>query len=348
MSDPAQTLAGPVHIGRVAMITPVGLSAPASCAAMRAGLSRLQDLAIFHPTSDPLIGAFVEAADSADAEIHVHLLAVCIRELTANWSAADIAEATWFLCLSEPDRVGRPARIDRWILPRLETRLGWSFPRGQVWLIESGRTSVMRGVREAREHLMRGDATRCVVAGVESAVDETSVAELYKTRRLKTSQNPDGLHPGEAAAAVEIRPDPHPSELDVRVTGLGFAVEPNPIGSDGPIKGDGLTSAMRSALAEAQLDIGDLDWRLSDVTGEQYYFREASLAVSRLLRRHKDGFPLWHCADAIGDVGAAVGAVLLGMAAMALRKGYAPGPNLVCHTSADKGLRAAAIIQAGG
>jgi 3-oxoacyl-[acyl-carrier-protein] synthase-1 len=345
---PTDTRTRAVYIGRVAMITPVGLSAPTSCAAMRAGISRLQDLGIFHPTSEPLVGAYVEAADSADAEIHVHLLTVCLRELTVDWSPADIAETAWFLCLSDPRRVGRPARIERWLLPKLESRLGWSLPTDRVWVIQAGRTAVLRGLREARQLLTRGGVGRCVVAGVESGVDETSVAWLYKTHRLKTPENPDGLHPGEAAAAAEILATPLASGLDVRVTGLGFGVEPNPIGSDLPCRADGLTEAVRSALAEAQLDIGDLDGRLSDVTGEQYYFRETSLVVGRLLRRHKDGFPLWHCADAIGDVGAAVGAVLLGMAATALRKGYAPGPNLICQTSADNGGRAAAIVQAGG
>ena len=336
-----------MYIGRVAMITPVGLNAPASCAAMRAGISRLQDLPIFHPTSEPLIGAYVEEADWADTEIHVHLMAQCMRELTLGWSTQDRADAAWFFCLSDPGRVGRPPRIDRWLLPFLERRLGWSLPTDRVWIIQQGRTSVFRGLAEARQLMTRQGVSRCVVAGVESAVDETSVSWLYKTRRLKTPENPDGLYPGEAAAAAEIFAVPQRSVDDVRITGLGFGEEPNPIGTSRPCRADGLTAAVRAALAEAQLDFGDLDGRISDVTGEQYYFREASLVLSRLLRRHKNSFPLWHCADAIGDVGATVGAVLLGLAATALRKGYAPGPNLICQTSAESGERAAAIVQAG-
>jgi 3-oxoacyl-[acyl-carrier-protein] synthase-1 len=312
---------------------------------MRAGISRLQDLAIYHPTSEALVGAFVEAADSATTEIHVHLLVESIRELTTDWTPGQVEETAWFLCLSERGRVGRPPRIERWIVPELEERLGWSFPHQRVWLIHSGRTGVFRALREARTLLTRGEVVRCVVAGVESGVDETSVAELYRTRRLKTSRNPDGFYPGEAGAAVEILAAPNGSESDVQVSGLGFGVEPNPIGSEAPLRADGLTAAARTALGEAELEMGDLDWRLSDVTGEQYYFREASLVVTRLLRKHKDGFPLWHPADAIGDVGAAVGAVLLGMAAAAFRKGYAPGPLVLCQTSADSGDRAVAIVR---
>jgi len=329
------------------MITPVGLTAPASCAAMRAGISRLQDLTIFHPDREPLIGAYVEAADFADAEIHVHLLASCLQELTADWQVDRIAESGWFFGLSEPGRVGRPARIDRWLVPELERRLGWSLPPNRVWIVQAGRTSVLRAVAAARKLLAERAVRRCVIAGVESDVDETSVAELYKTRRLKTTENPDGLYPGEAAAAVEILSSPSGSAADVRITGLGFGMEPHPIGAVQPCRADGLTAAVRSALAEARLDFADLDGRISDVTGEQYYFREAGLVVSRLLRQHKDGFPLWHSADAIGDVGAAVGAVLLGVAATALQKGYAPGPNLICQTGADSGTRAVAIVQAG-
>jgi 3-oxoacyl-[acyl-carrier-protein] synthase-1 len=113
-----------------------------------------------------------------------------------------------------------------------------------------------------------------------------------------------------------------------------------------PILADGLVKAVKQALAEAGRDIGDLDLRLSDVNGEQYYFKETALTLARILRVHKEGFPIWHPADSIGDVGAAVGAVLLAIGATAFRKGYAPCRYAVCQTSSDFGRRAAAILEA--
>ena len=68
---------------------------------------------------------------------------------------------------------------------------------------------------------------------------------------------------------------------------------------------------MRAALAEAGCGLEQMDYRLTDISGEQYYFKEASLTLSRNLRVLKPKFDLWHPADCIGECGAAIGPALL-------------------------------------
>ncbi|MGE8312640.1 MAG: hypothetical protein ACN6QR_24145, partial [Pseudomonas protegens] len=87
-----------------------------------------------------------------------------------------------------------------------------------------------------------------------------------------------------------------------------------------------------------------MDYRLTDISGEQYYFKEASLALSRTLRVRKEFFHLWHPADCIGEVGAAIGPTMLAVALAASRKGYGDGPNILCHLGNDAGQRAAALL----
>ncbi|MBF3170973.1 hypothetical protein HKT40_24410, partial [Pseudomonas aeruginosa] len=106
----------------------------------------------------------------------------------------------------------------------------------------------------------------------------------------------------------------------------------------------GLSQAVRAALAEAGCGLEQMDYRLTDISGEQYYFKEASLTLSRNLRVLKPKFDLWHPADCIGECGAAIGPALLAVALAASRKGYGDGPNVFCHLGNDAGERAAALL----
>ena len=91
----------------------------------------------------------------------------------------------------------------------------------------------------------------------------------------------------------------------------------------------------------------ELDFRNTDISGEQYYFKEASLALSRTLRQPKAEFDLWHPAEAIGESGAAVGLAVLIDSHAACQKGYAPGPGILTHFANDTGERAAAVLRYG-
>jgi 3-oxoacyl-[acyl-carrier-protein] synthase-1 len=92
------------------------------------------------------------------------------------------------------------------------------------------------------------------------------------------------------------------------------------------------------------LTMADMDYRICDVNGEQYGFKEASLALARTLRARKERFEMWHPADSIGTVGSATLPCHLGIALIAGRKGYAPGKRVLCHVGNDSGERAAVIL----
>jgi len=110
--------------------------------------------------------------------------------------------------------------------------------------------------------------------------------------------------------------------------------------------GVGMTEATRQALSEAQLGFHEIDWRLSDVTGELYGFKELPLAEARLMKVvRKQAQPLWHWSEAIGDSGSAAGVVQLVAADTAFRKDYAPGERMICLTGSVPGDRAAVILR---
>ena len=82
------------------------------------------------------------------------------------------------------------------------------------------------------------------------------------------------------------------------------------------------------------------------MNGEQYRFKEAALAVTRLLRDRKVLLSLWHPADCIGEVGAATVPGMLAMSVHGARKDYLPGPLFLGHIGNDDDKRAAFVTQA--
>ena len=102
---------------------------------------------------------------------------------------------------------------------------------------------------------------------------------------------------------------------------------------------------MRTALDEAGLDFAEVSYRISDLGGEQYYFKEAALAVAHLLRGPHDVPDLWHPADGFGYTGAAAIPLMLGVSLTAGRKAYAPGPIVLAQASHDDGWRAAMLLR---
>ena len=65
---------------------------------------------------------------------------------------------------------------------------------------------------------------------------------------------------------------------------------------------------------------------------------------SKKQKERKEEFDIWLPVDCIGEVGAAIVPVILGMALAAAKKGYAPGNGVLCHFGNDDGQRAAMFL----
>jgi 3-oxoacyl-[acyl-carrier-protein] synthase I len=183
-----------------------------------------------------------------------------------------------------------------------------------------------------------------VVAGVDSLLVGLTLNAYNKAGRLLTEANSNGFIPGEAAASVLVGPSSVPGPR-LTCRGLGYGSEPAPILSEEPLRADGLREAIINAFQDASATWEDIDYRITDANGEQYWFKEASLALTRTMRIRKVEMDLWHPADCVGEIGAAVVPCVLGVALYADRKCYAPGPGVLCHFSADGPERGVLVLQ---
>lgn len=274
----------------------------------------------------------------------VKMLSLALQECLDSGPRLDPASTPLILGVAEPTRPGRIDGLDDALMPEVEAELGVRFHRSST-VIAGGRVSAVQGLGRARDQLTAREVDKVIVAGVDGLLTASALAALEARDRLLTSQNSDGFIPGEAAAAAVVelaRPSQDPQLLCV---GLGFGTEPASVeAEDRPLRADGLVQAIRGALAEVGATLAATDFRITDVSGEQYAFKEAALALSRILRERKEEYDIWHPADCIGELGAAIGPAVLGVTHAATAKAYAPGNNVLAHFGNDDGRRAAAIL----
>lgn len=337
-----------MFIESTGMVCSVGLSAESACAAMRAGIANFQELPYLDNRGEPIIGAMVPglAPNLRRRERLGTLLAMAVADCLRDKVIEPLAQIPLLVGLAEPDRPGGGAGLGKEIIVQLIENVGGRFHPQFSRTIASGHTSGFEGLGVARELFKNSEVSTCLVCGVDSYINASSLLWLDRHQRLKTNGNSDGVIPGEAAAAVLVRREESIGEgAQIRLEGLGFAKEKATPLNEEPMIGLGLAQATRSALDEAGLQYHQIDLRISDVTGESYGFREQALVEGRLLRVRKEEMPIWHSADSCGDIGAAAGLSELVMAFHAIKKNYVPGVPIVCFTSALPGDRAVAIVR---
>jgi 3-oxoacyl-[acyl-carrier-protein] synthase-1 len=328
------------------MVCPVGLKAPAACAAMRGGIANFRALDYWDNAAEPIIGAFVPGLEGLKHhERLIEMLTTAVAECLMQDPDREFDGIPIFVGLSEPERPGSSS-MGHSVIPTLEGKLGVRFHPTLSRLVQSGHTAVFEALVMARKLLDEARVRACLICAGDSYLSARSLNWLDQHARLKTADNSDGVIPGEAAAAILVHNKLNSADqISVEVVGLGFANESAHVLSEEPLFAHGLTAATRMALAEASIDMHLVDFRISDVTGESYGFKEQSLTLSRCMKVRRERQPLWHCSDSIGDTGAAAGACELVVGFTSFLKGYAPGPCALCFTSSVGGARASAVLR---
>lgn len=333
----------PLSIMSTGLVTSVGLSAPAACAAIRTGVTNPCETAFMDREGERIMGHEVPLEQPWRGRTRlVKMAALAIAECLNDCPAHEFGRIPLLLCVAEQDRPGRLEDLDTDLFPQIQQELGFEFAPGSM-LVPRGRVSVGIALARAREIFDQKRAPLVLIAATDSLLSAPTLEAYAHEGRLLTAENSDGFMPGEGAGALLVGPVTIAGKLTC--SGIGFATEDASIGAGQPLRGDGLAGAIKSALADSGRQMHELDFRVTDVSGEQYYFKEAALGVSRLLRVRKTGFDIWHPAECTGETGAAAGVTVIAVAEAASRKGYARGDNILCHFSNDAGQRAAAVLE---
>jgi 3-oxoacyl-[acyl-carrier-protein] synthase-1 len=217
--------------------------------------------------------------------------------------------------------------------------------RARSLIVAKGRASALLALEHALETLQTDPSAAVVVGGVDTYLDLRLLATLDAEKRILGPRVMDGFIPGEGAAFYLLSGEEVPKSRNGRnVVVLGAASFMDPAhryGSEAA-RGEGLASAL-DALRQMSSAAAPIGATFAGFNGES--FDTKLWGVARL--RHDDFFSkemiIDHPADKFGDTGAAVGAILMVLAARALVSGTRSGPALVWAAS-DQESRGCAVV----
>ena len=324
------------------LVTSDGLSGPAACAAIRAKLANPTETRFVDRDGEWIMAHEVPLEQPWRGRTKLaKMAAMAIDDCIGPLGPAQRQGLPLILCVAEQARPGRLEGLEDELFLEIEAELGVHFAQESL-VVPQGRVGVPVALAQARKMVYEKGAPAVLIAAVDSLLSWPTLSVYERSSRLLTATNSNGFMPGEGAGAMLVgRPG---GGAELLCTGLGFGVERAHIDSEEPLRADGLAAAFKQALADAGCALNELDFRITDVSGEQFYFKEAALALSRTMRQRREEFDFWHPAVCIGEAGAACGAAIVAVADAACRKSYAPGRGILCHMGTDGGRRAAMVM----
>jgi 3-oxoacyl-[acyl-carrier-protein] synthase-1 len=330
--------------------TPLGLTAPSSAAAVRAGVGQLREHPFmvdgrgepFYVCMDPTI------ASTSREDRLVALATSAITEVIGQIPHAPTHPLPIFLGLPEPSPGFGPQHVQR-VGQRIAgglvehcAPLVFPFPDGQA----SALVALARAVRAVRDRQFY-----CVVVGgVDSWIDADLLESLDDEARNLAQGHRWGFPPGEGAAMLAVCSPGFAKQYQLRrlgwVASVAVTNEANRARTQTINTGEGLGQAMREAAAEAGARVTDL---YGDIDGDR--FREHELSYA-LLRAPAAGLPerIDYVAPATswGSTGAATGTMLAMLPLLHHARGVPLGPWPMVWCGSDNGRRAAAVFHLEG
>jgi 3-oxoacyl-[acyl-carrier-protein] synthase-1 len=329
------------------MISAVGHNAQQTCASLRAGITRLTELeGIVDRYSEPVIISQIQSLGSIDqpAERTKQVTIRTFTEVLSSISTQDInrRRTTLSVLLKEEERPGNLFQMDG-LLESIVSDTGLP-PSTSVTLYPHGNAAGMKALADAQRRIKHDPQAIEFIWGIDSLLAIQTLAYLERSERLKAPSCPRGVIPGEASVCLVLQGEETAISRGLktycRIEGIGTAVESAPVGSESPCLGEGLTNAIYAALEAARWQKDDVERVYCDLNGEVYRAHEWMLALCRTLSDQE----VTHPAECIGDVGAAFSPLLIGMAAIALDRGYTKRDKILVFCSSDFGNRGSACV----
>ncbi|MBI5069875.1 MAG: hypothetical protein HZB56_16705 [Deltaproteobacteria bacterium] len=340
----------------VGIATPVGLDAAGAAAAIRADVCRFAAGKFRNRSGKPQVISRLDdkllpplhpdlALGARGLPVRARLLRLATHALQE--AAAGLDQPVPLLLAAPEARAGVPDPVGSDLMAPLATQAGVALDLRSSRLYRQGGAAGLLALRDAVALLASGRATRVLVGGVDSLTDPGLLRALDAEKRL-TGASPDGFIPGEGAAFLLLGPAGAARRDKVpplaAVLGVAAGVEKGHRYSEEPYLGEGLAGVFQLLFAAqpAEPRVGCV---YAGLNGESLGAKEWGVALLRSADRFADDFAVEHPADRLGDAGAALGPIMLALAALGIQAGQHPPRCLVWSTS-DREPRAAALLGA--
>lgn len=329
--------------------TPLGFDTASSAAAVRAGISAIQD----HPYMVDRFGERMKVTRDIGVDVDLRgpdrpveiAVSPALDALRPIFKSAHSAEVTLILSTGEP-RPGQPNGFAAQVDARLRRRLAEYVVLAGGGSNAGGHAGGLVAINHACKVLRNGRAKFCLAGGVDSYLEPETLEWLDENDQLHSKGNIYGFCPGEAAGFCLLTTLAMARAYGLRplleIVGISTASEENKIKTETVVLGEGLGAAFRFLFEDAPID--PVDRIICDMNGERYRGNEYGFAVIRNPGRFKDAADFETPADCWGDVGAASGPLFVSLVTEAEERGYQRGPLSLIWASSENGARAGVLL----
>lgn len=343
------------YIAAMGMITALGGSALTTAVAVRARRKGFRESAVINKNSKKMTMALVPDAalpllnSKLNAVNHLkrytQLIRLATPALQEVMDSVPLKEPPpIFLAMPEslPDcPPERHSNLLEYLRIQSGANIDWSMNR----LITTGRAGGLQAIDVAFKYFASTGKDVALVGGVDTYQSHFLLGVLDNQDRILAEGIMDGFVPGEGAGFLMLVSERVVGKLPKKplaaVYQPGLADEPGHRYSKEPYRGDGLASAFRSAIDNANGQ--SIHTIYSSMNGEHFGAKELGVAQVRNNAAIAESVKIEHPADGFGDIGAACGPVLVALAALDLQKGWRQGPALV-YGASEQQARSAVVV----
>lgn len=347
-----------IYIAGIGMVTAIGANTAMTAASVRAGVTGYQSTDYYtQQTKQPITMTRVprELLDSMQVDIDegsyysgqydniIKMAILALREAVSN----QVITQSVPLILAMPEDLPQVTYITPDALQaNLLNQKDLPLHNNLVRYIRTGRAAGIEGLDLAQRYLFDQGEDYVLLGGSDSYWAYPRLSELDKDNRVLTPVSQDSFAPGEGAGFLLLTR--HPERAMVRdhhiisLSSSGCSQEPGHLSSVEPYKGDGLDQAFKQALKDYTGKA--IDTIYASMNGENHWAKEYGVAYMRNKKSFSDTVKIEHPADCYGDLGAATGPILIGLAADDLLNQSGLATHLV-YSSSDGAPRAAVRVE---
>jgi 3-oxoacyl-[acyl-carrier-protein] synthase-1 len=342
---------GQLAITGLGLVSPVGLTAEAATAALRAGVSRLCRIESFEievdeGVYDAVIGAEVPRLTRGrlGPDRLFRMLQPAFAEVIQDARIKPETRLGVYLGTSG----NRPAERKLDYGSATKQALLESVPAGytitHAKILPSGRASVLQAVRTAASAFEQNLIDVAIIGAADSWVTPRALSWLRANGKLAEFPRRTGTMPGEAAGLIALESPQHAAQRGAHAYAYvcASAGRFETVKWGEPNNAIALSQSIQSVAAGVNEPKAVV---ISDLSGERYRALEWVMAQSKAMWYYNT-MVHWNPANCMGDTGAASGAVMLAWAAWALRKGYTGVKNILVWGASDEGAREALLLNA--
>lgn len=334
--------------------TPLGRSLPTSAAAVRGGIAHLDT----HPSSFDAEGRRLNVARATWLPEYVggearfvNLARNAAKEALACVRQIERKGLRLRVLVGLPEvRPGRPSGLEDALARAFENDEIWGPHTDEVVAIGVGHAASLVAIERAMEALRNDEVDLCLAGGVDSYLPPATLEWLAANERSSGRHRPWGFTPGEAAGFCLLASERWLSSRTIQaplaVLSACSAIEPAPMHSGKVCLGLGLSQAFDGALAPLRSGTDRVSTLTGDLNGEPHRADELGFALSRVSDLVEVEDEVLAPAAFWGDVGAASGALFMGLSFVAAKLSDPDPRATLVWASSEGSCRAAAVLQA--